>query len=128
MAYNYNYQPLSYNYGMAPSNYGMSQQPNFGMAPPVQNQPAQGLSPSSRMVSNRDEANSVPADFTGSLMVFPDIRNNRVYIKKWNYQTGTADFLEFVPATQEQTPQYATAEDLNALRRELAELKGATTE
>ena len=79
-----------------------------------------GLSPSSRMLSNRDEANAVPADFTGALMVFPDMRNNRVYIKRWNFQTGTADFVEFVPFAQEskEEPKYATLEDLNALRNE----------
>lgn len=101
------------------------------MAPQMPVQPptgasggSQGLSSASRMVSNKEEANAVPADFTGSLMVFPDVRNNRVYIKRWNFQTGAADFVEFAPVIQEQakeTPEvrYATIDDLNALRDEL---------
>jgi hypothetical protein len=72
------------------------------------------------MVSNRDEANAIPADFSGSLMVFPDVKNNRVYIKRWNFQTGAADFLEFAPVLPEakDSPKYATVEELNALREE----------
>lgn len=92
----------------------------------------QGLSPASRMVSNRDEANAVPADFSGSLMVFPDIRNNRVYIKRWNFQTGTADFIEFGPVVNEpakEAPavQYATMDDLKALRDELMNTRKAVS-
>ena len=92
---------------------------------------AQGLSSASRMVSNREEANSVPADFTGSLMVFPDVRNNRVYIKRWNFQTGAADFVEFAPVVPEQTKEttsvrYATIDDLNNLRNELTGRKAVS--
>lgn len=60
-------------------------------------QAPQGLSPTSRIVANREEAMGVPADFNGNLMVFPDITHNRVFVKRWNYQTGAADFVEYAP-------------------------------
>lgn len=80
----------------------------FGpVSPPAQMAPAQpmqppqqapqGLSPTSRIVANREEAMGVPADFNGNLMVFPDITHNRVFVKRWNYQTGAADFVEYAP-------------------------------
>ena len=48
------------------------------------------LSPASRVVVSREEAIATPADFSGALMVFPDITNNCVYIKRWNIQSGAA--------------------------------------
>ena len=72
----------------------------------------------------------IPADFSGSLMVFPDVTHNRIYIKHWNYQTGAADFLEFAPVVpeakkEEPAVQYATIDDLNALREEFAKARKA---
>lgn len=73
---------------------------------PVQPSPApQGLSPASRLVTGREEAMGVAADFSGAPMVFPDVAGNRVFIKRWNFNTGSADFLEFVPVVQAQPPQ-----------------------
>lgn len=63
-------------------------------------QPVQGLSMASRPVTSREEASGVAADFSGNLMVFPDISHNRVYVKRWNVNAGAADFIEFVPAIQ----------------------------
>lgn len=123
MAFNYGYPtqfPATQLYGMMPT--APIQAP--------QNAPSagQGLSLVSRLVSNRDEANAAPADFTGALMVFPDVNHNRIYLKRWNHQTGAADFLEFVPVVPEPEPtpqpvRYATAEDLEALRAEIEALK-----
>lgn len=67
--------------------------------------PPQGLSPASRLVTGREEAMGVAADFSGAPMVFPDVAGNRVFIKRWNFNTGSADFLEFVPAVQAAPPQ-----------------------
>lgn len=98
------YPPLSSMPGAQPM---MGQ--TFGpISSPVQMAPAQpmqtpqqapqGLSPTSRIVASREEAMGVPADFNGNLMVFPDITHNRVFVKRWNYQTGAADFIEYAPA------------------------------
>lgn len=69
------------------------------------------LSPASRVVVSREEAIATPADFSGALMIFPDITNNCVYIKHWNAQTGAAEFMDYfppmpiAPQAQEQQPQ-----------------------
>ncbi len=88
------------------------------------------LSPASRPVTNRDEANAVSADFSGSLMVFPDITHNRVYIKRWNYGTGAADFFEYAPvptdAPKQEAPagqSFATLEDLQDMQSIIDQLK-----
>ena len=102
---------MAFNYGNYPaynSVYGVPQQyqnqmmmqtpPTMPLASPqTVSQPTQGISPASRPVSNMAEANAVQADFSGALMVFPDLTHNRVYIKRWNMQTGSADFGEFAP-------------------------------
>lgn len=107
MAFNYpsygGYAPIS----LIPGAQAMMGQPFGQVSPPAQmtsaqpiqtpQQVSQGLSPASRIVANREEAMGVPADFNGNLMVFPDITHNRVFIKRWNYQTGAADFIEYAP-------------------------------
>lgn len=42
----------------------------------------------------------VAADFSGAPMVFPDIANGRIFVKRWNFNTGSSDFTEFVPVVQ----------------------------
>lgn len=104
MAFNYGYPNFGPGYQPAYQPQPMmqpTQQPQAAQQlsmPGQQPQPSQGISPASRPVANREEANGTPADFSGSLMIFPDITHNRIYIKRWNAQTGSADFGEFVPA------------------------------
>lgn len=116
MAFNYP------NFGGYPPMGGMPAQPpmmgqNFGSMPalapaaPVQpaqtpSQSIQGISPASRIVASKEEAMGVPADFNGNLMMFPDITHNRVFVKRWNYQTAAADFTEYAPVPPAQ-PQEA---------------------
>lgn len=100
-------------------------------SPQVVPQVAQGLSPASHPVTNREEANAVSADFSGALMVFPDITNNRVYIKRWNIQAGAAEFMEFVPLVRPQQPQesqpapavFASAQELQDLQSLVEDLQ-----
>lgn len=106
----------------------MMQQPQMQ---PIQqaSQPAQGLSSASRPVTNREEAVSTPADFSGALMVFPDLSNNRVYLKRWNMQTGSADFGEFAPVIpQNNEPQkpevvFASLHDFQDLQETVSNLQ-----
>ena len=91
-----------------------------------------GLSPMSRPVSSREEAQATAADFSGAMMVFPDVAHSRVYLKRWNMQTGAADFVEFSPveavAENATVPEYVCLqtyqEDMEKLRKELAAIKG----
>lgn len=86
------------------------------------------LSPASRVVVSREEAIATPADFSGALMVFPDITNNCVYIKRWNIQSGAAEFMDFAPAMpavpqvpeqqvpQQEPPVFASVQDFEDLK------------
>lgn len=70
----------------------------------------------------------VPADFSGALMVFPDLSNNRVYLKRWNMQTGSADFGEFAPVIPagnepQKTAAFASLEDFQGLQDTVANLQ-----
>lgn len=64
-------------------------------------------------------------------MIFPDLAHNRVYLKRWNMQTGAADFVEFgsveTVAENATVPEYVCLqtyqEDMEKLRKELAGLK-----
>lgn len=126
-----NYPPYPYG-GYQPMQ--MPQMPMPQMAPQMpQNGQMNGggLSPMSRPVSSREEAQATAADFSGALMLFPDISHGRVYLKRWNMQTGAADFMEFGPvveAAEAPAAEYVCLQtyrdDMERLQKELAELKG----
>lgn len=112
---------MAYQYGGFQGYPSFSPQQTF--FPQQQQQPAavgQGISRDSRPVTSREEAVSIPADFSGSLMIFPDIQNNRVYIKRWNFNTGTAEVMEYVPAAAQTEPKYITVEEFNAFKEAIA--------
>lgn len=132
MAYNYVYPQFNPGFNPYQSQQMVPVQPPQIPLQPAQpqNQTAQGLSPASRPVTNREEAVSTPADFSGALMVFPDLSNNRIYLKRWNMQTGSADFGEFapvIPAGNEPQPQKTAAfvrlEDFQSLQDTVASLQ-----
>lgn len=50
---------------------------------------------SGRMVTSREEAMGVPADFTSGITVCPDMGHGVVYIKVFDPKTGTAPVVEF---------------------------------
>lgn len=91
-------------------------------------QPLQPQEPMCRMVSSREEASSTPVDFSGSLMVFADIQNNRIYTKRWDAAAGAARFGEYIPAPPPQPAQNGTrtATDpvLTMLQQMQAQLNG----
>lgn len=101
-------------YGYNPAPY----QPNYQPPIPQQQNPAQ--SPICRPVTSKEEAMGVPVDFMGALMVFPDLGHGKIYLKRFNANTGSADFLEFVPAqVAEETPP---VDPFAALHEQLSEL------
>ena len=74
-----------------------------------------------RPVTSKEEAQAVQVDFFGPGTLMPDLGHGVVYLKRFNQNTGACDIFEFVAQQQKETPpvQYATIEDLNALRDEL---------
>lgn len=84
----------------------------------------QGISPVSRPVSSKEEAMAVGADFSGAPMVFPNMALNEIYVKRWDLQTGTAIFTEYVPKKAEADAPpalYATQGDFRELAEKLTE-------
>lgn len=77
-----------------------------------------------RPVTSRLEAEAVQVDFMSAGTVMPDLAHGCVYIKRFNPNTGASDFLVFSAQAPEPSPvQYATIQDLNALRDELLNRK-----
>ena len=93
-----------------------------------------GVSPMSRPVSSREEAQATAADFSGAPMVFLDIAHRRFYVKQWNMQTGMADFEDYGPVIEQRpaAPEYVNVHtfqsELDKLREEINKIKGAKIE
>ena len=84
----------------------------------------QGISPASRPVSSKEEAMAVGADFSGAPMIFPDMAHNTIFVKRWDFQTGSAVFTEYVPkGVEPEAPAaiYATQGDFKELADRMTE-------
>lgn len=107
-----------------PVEMGQNYAPQQNVSPVQSVGQGQGISLASRPVSSKEEAMAVGADFSGAPMIFPDMAHNAVYVKRWDYQTGSAVFTEYVPkgAEPEITPAlYATQGDFRELAEKLTE-------
>lgn len=87
-------------------------------------QPANGFV--TRPVTSREEAVATQVDFFGSGTIMPDLSHGIIYLKRFNQQTGGADFFEFAyqPHKEPEQPKYATVDDLEQLRKDVESLKG----
>ena len=95
--------------------------------PPIQPPPMQPQTanqPSVRLVTTREEVVSAQIPFDGSTSYFVDTSNGKIYSKTFDFSTGSAPIVTYV-REQENKVQYATIDDLNALREELKAKKGA---
>ena len=127
MAWNYPYN------GYSPMNTYMPQQ----TFPPPQSAPVQqpinNPQPmfNCRPVTSKEEAQAVQVDFFGPGTLMPELGHGVVYLKRFNQQTGACDIFEFTAhkPKEERPVQYATIDDLNALRDEiLIARKGGTND
>lgn len=87
--------------------------------PPVQPMMSGGMV--CRLVASKEEAATTQVPFDGNPYVFPNLTAGEIYVKQFNVNTGNTDFsvyTRFVP----QPTNYATAEDIAALRDEIAAL------
>lgn len=125
MAYPQPYNPYgSYNPSM------MYQPQPIAYAPQTQQTAQQATQEAfiCRPVTSREEAVASPADYTRPV-IMPDMGHGKIYIKKFDPQTGISDVFDFKldrPELQPSTPQYATIDELNALREEIEKLKKPT--
>ena len=112
------------NYFYNQSNY--PQRGFYGYQP--QAQPLQSVQPrftlKGRPVSSIDEARGAQIDFDGSLFIFPDISNQRIYTKKIGMD-GSATFEsykreEILPEKKQQ--EYVTKEEFESVISKFNEL------
>lgn len=101
--------------------YPLSQQ--AAQAQPV----AQSVGFSTRPVTSREEALGVQVDFFGPGTLMPDLGHGKIYLKKFNQNTGSSDLYVFAleqetAAERTAEPQYATRQDLERVRGELERL------
>lgn len=128
MAYQQPYNPYgSYNPAMMYMPAAPAYLPQTGQAA----QPMQPTQPTTqeaficRPVTSREEAMATPVDYVRPILM-PDFGHGKIYLKKFNQQTGASDIFNFTleeQGTTQPEPQYATREELNALRDELEKLK-----
>lgn len=93
----------------------------------IQQQP--GMLPA-RYVTGREEAVAAQI-IPGDPFIFADFAHGKVYVKQINPQTMAADFVEFTrvqpvqvqEAPQQPQVQFATKEDLEALRADMEALR-----
>lgn len=80
-AYNPNYIPMQQRLNQMEQQYPQFT-PNSTGQPPQQNIPSQPSMLKGRPVTGIDEAKAAPIDFDGSVHIFPDIANKRIYTKQ----------------------------------------------
>lgn len=81
-----------------------------------------------RPVTSREEAVAVQTDYFSPGTIMPDLGHGMVYIKRFNQNTGSSDFLSFryeQDQPLQQTNQFATRDELNLLRQEVEQLNKA---
>ena len=102
------YSGVPLNNPMYGNNYGMNQfQSAQQQQSQVNNSSNQYLK--CRPVSSREEAKAAQIDLDGSLWVFTDVGNERIYTKQIN-PNGTASFVTY-QRVEDETPQYLASNE-----------------
>lgn len=108
-------------------NYPYQQPVQYPQRPMYQQPMMQDGSIQARLVSGREEAVAA-AVMPGSMVMLYDRANGTVYTKLIDPQTGYPEFRVYSEVKQQpepEMPKWATQDELEALRREIAELRGA---
>lgn len=85
--------------------------------PPRQDyMPRQPIGYALRPVTSKEEAVAAQIDFAGPGTIMPDPGHGVIYLKRFNPDTGSADFMTFVPYQEPPAPEYATAQDMAEIR------------
>lgn len=95
----------------------------YGQNPYQFNRPYSQPSLSGRMVTSKEEALGVPADFTNGCTFMPDLSHGRIFAKIFNPNTGEAPMKEFRLVEVEPEQQFATQQDVKQLQAKLEELE-----
>lgn len=121
MAWNYN------GYGYNPVNTFMPQMPVQAPQSAPTMQATNNPTPILRCipVTSRAEVDGFQIPFDGSTTYFADTSNGKIYTKTFNFNNGTAPIVTYIRESDVFVPQYATIEDLNALRDEFLNTRKA---
>lgn len=84
-----------------------------------QQQTAQAAVQTVRIVHSEGEARNAQIPTDGNPIIFFDEANDKVYMKRFSFQDGSFPFSVYGRVGAEKPVQYATIDDLNALRNEL---------
>ena len=115
------YQPFRADQGM-----GYSQPLQMPVQAPQQAPAGQTAGFLTRPVTSKEEALGIPVDFFAPGTIMPDLAHGKIYLKKFNQNTGAGDLFVFNLEAQAEaeTPevQYATRQDLDGIREDLERL------
>lgn len=89
----------------------------IGYAPQPQTQ--QNAPQAVKIVHSEGEARNAQIPTDGNAVFFIDEANDKIYTKRFSFQDGSFPFCVYARASAEKPVQYATLDDLNALRNEL---------
>lgn len=119
MYYNNGYQQPMYGYQQPQQMYQQSRMDFLQSMQPQQG----GLQ--ARPVTGREEAVAATV-FPGSPVLFLDRSHGAVYYKAVDPNTNAVEFVDFAVTqpVQQAVPQYATLADIEAIRAEMAEMRG----
>ena len=113
--------PYMYGYGIPNYQRGAAQAQDAQLQPPAQTPPT-FVMPQPNFIKGRpvvsiDEARASQIDLDGSLYVFPDLGNKKIYTKQINMD-GTASFNVFELAEPQESarqPVYVTKDELDEI-------------
>ena len=105
--------------------YPQQQQQHLAGMQPYMQQSVQQYNLKGRPVSSLEEARAAQIDFDGSIFIFPDIANKKIYTKQINLD-GTATLNAYsldqvAPPVQPQS--YVTKEEFDSIVQELENIK-----
>jgi hypothetical protein len=80
-----------------------------------------------RPVTSRAEVEATQIPFDGSTVYFVDTSNGKIYAKTFDFNTGSAPIVTYTREVEKKV-QYATIDDLKALRDEILGNGGASNE
>lgn len=89
--------------------------------PMSQNAPTAQQGFTVRPVASREEAMAIPSEFFGPGILMPCLGQGRIWLKKFDSNTGQSQIYEFLITNKENdcVTEYATKEDLYLLRTEI---------
>lgn len=114
-----NYQQPIYPYMAGQNAYG--QQISQPVIPPAQTISTSQPGFLCRPVASKSEAQAVPTDFQGNVLVMLDFANGAIYTKALDPATGSAQFVTYQRVTEQPTVETVVSPDYSAMFTEVGE-------